>query len=234
MSARRAGLAVLAVAALAACAGGKPAAADSSAPAAVAATGISVDTAGWVPLFDATLSRWRGWKSDSLVSRGWVITDSMISKDSVVSDLTTRTNYGNFELEFEWKVGAMGNAGVFYKVTDEYDKPYWSGPEYQLRDEAMDPEAKNLKLSSASVYGLYAPPAGLTKPLGEWNTARIVVKGDSVTHWLNGQQAVAYALGSPDFTTLVKAAKFGEYPNFGRAAKGMIAIQGDHNGSLGL
>ena len=230
MSARAAATAVLCVSALAACAKATPDAADSSKPAAVA----TADTAGWTPLIDASLSHWRGWKSDSLVSRGWVITDSMISKDSVVSDLTTRTSYGNFELEFEWKLGAMGNAGVFYKVTDEYDKPYWSGPEYQLRDEAMDPEAKNLKLSSASVYGLYAPPGGLTKPLGDWNTARIVVKGDSVTHWLNGEVAVTYALGSPDFVTQVKAGKFGEYPNFGRAAKGMIAIQGDHNGSLGL
>ena len=164
----------------------------------------------------------------------WTISDSVISKDSVVSDLVTRAQFGSFELEFDWKIGPMGNAGVFYRVTDEYDRPYWSGPEYQLRDEALDPERKEPKLSSASVYGLIAPSSDVTKPLGEWNSARIVVRGDSVQHWLNGQQVAAYARTSPEWLAGVKASKFNDYPGFGRAERGAIAIQGDHNGSLAL
>ena len=59
-----------------------------------------------------------------------------------------------------------------------------------------------------------------------------MVKGSHVEHWLNGQKVVEYELGSPDWAAKVKASKFGEYPNYGRAAKGYIGIQGDHDGQL--
>jgi Domain of Unknown Function (DUF1080) len=230
VNARATRLCALCVVGIVGCSGGKPAAATDAAK---VATNATSDTVGFKPMFDARLTQWRAWKGDTAWG-AWVVTDSMISKDSVVRDLTTRAGYANFELAFDWKAGPMANAGVFYRVTDEYDRPYWSGPEYQLRDEAMDPKQENLKLASASVYGLYAPPGAMTKPLGEWNSARIVVNGNAVQHWLNGQQVVTYELSSPDFMTRVKAGKFGEYPNFGRAARGFIAIQGDHNGSLGI
>lgn len=232
MSARRITLAALGAAALAACGGEKPAAGgDTAKP---AATMAAADTAGFTPLFDAKMTKWRSWKSDSVIAGKWSFSDSVITKDSVQTDLVTRAPYGNFELAFDWKIGPMGNAGIFYRVTDEYDHPYWSGPEYQLRDEAMDPERKDPKLASASVYGLLAPPGGLTKPVHEWNSARIVVKGDSVQHWLNGTLVVQYDRTSADWVGKVKASKFNDYPNFGRAARGAIAIQGDHNGQLGL
>jgi hypothetical protein len=41
-----------------------------------------------------------------------------------------------------------------------------------------------------------------------------------------------YVLGSPDGEARVKASKFGEGPNYGRAKRGRIAMQGDHEGSL--
>jgi hypothetical protein len=128
----------------------------------------------------------------------------------------------------------MANAGVFYRVTEEYDKPYWSAPEYQLRDDAMDPKGENQLLASASVYGLLGPPFGISKPQGEWNTARIVVAGNFVEHWLNGQQVVQYQLGSPEWAAKVKATKFNDYPNFSLARRGFIAIQGDHQGQLSI
>jgi hypothetical protein len=198
----------------------------------VGLTGCAGGTAS-TPLVDARMTQWRGWKSDSMPA-GWTVTDSVLSKDGAVSDLSTRAQYANFELEFDWTIGPLGNAGVFYRVTDEYDHPYWSGPEYQLRDEALDPEGKDLTLASASAYGLYAPPAGVTRPLGAWNSARIVVNGNAVQHWLNGQQVVQYELSSHDWLARVKASKFGAYPGYGLARRGFISIQGDHTGSLSI
>ena len=63
-----------------------------------------------------------------------------------------------------------------------------------------------------------------------WNVRWIQVKqvrGSHVEHWLNGEQIVAYELGSADWTALVAASKFNKYPQFGRAPKGHIALQ-DH------
>jgi hypothetical protein len=72
------------------------------------------------------------------------------------------------------------------------------------------------------------------KPAGEWNSSRIVVNGNHVEHWMNGQKLLEYELGSPDWEAKVKASKFKDWPNYGRAARGHIGIQGDHSGTLEL
>src|SRR3972149_3725837 len=58
---------------------------------------------------------------------------------------------------------------------------------------------------------------------GEWNLARIVASGNHVEHWLNGQKVVEYELLSPEWEALVKASKFVEWPDYGRAKPGHIA-----------
>ncbi len=74
----------------------------------------------------------------------------------------------------------------------------------------------------------------MVKPFGEWNTTRIVIRGNHVEHWLNGQKVVEYDLGSPEWTAKVAASKFSKFPNYGLAKRGLIGIQGDHPGSLEL
>ena len=241
MQLRRAATVLCALVSFTACGGEAKTAADSSAATVAAAarpltakrdlpTGEAVV---WTPLIDGTMSQWRAWKADTMAP-GWIVAGDSLSKDGIVADLETRTQYANFELEFDWKVGTMANAGVFYRVTEEYDKPYWSAPEYQLRDEALDAEAKNLLLASASAYGVIAPSRAATKPLGEWNSARIVVAGSFVEHWLNGEQVLQYELNSPAWTQTVKGTKFEAYPNYGLAKRGFLSIQGDHAGTLSI
>jgi len=48
-----------------------------------------------------------------------------------------------------------------------------------------------------------------------------------VEHWLNGTRVVEYELGSADWKAKVKASKFAEWPNYGLAKTGYIALQ-DH------
>jgi hypothetical protein len=187
----------------------------------------------WRSLLDDKGSAWRGWKSEAFPS-GWKISGDELSKNGEVEDLVTREKYGDFELEFEWKIGEGGNSGIFYRGTREYEYIFWSAPEYQLLDDANAPDGKNRLTSAASNYGLYAAPAGIVKPHGEWNEARIVVRGAHVEHWLNGQKVVEYELATPDWKAKVAASKFGKFPNFGLAAKGYLAIQGDHPGTLTL
>lgn len=187
----------------------------------------------WRSLLDENGSAWRGWRSDAF-PRGWKISGDEISKDGEVEDLISRDEFGDFELEFEWKIGEGGNSGVFYRGTREYDYIFWSAPEYQLLDDAHAPDGKSRLTAAASNFGLYPAPAGNVKPDGEWNSARIVVDGAHVEHWLNGHKVVDYELGSPDWKSKVAASKFGKYPNFGLAKKGYLAIQGDHPGALAL
>jgi hypothetical protein len=188
----------------------------------------------WHTLFNGKLlDTFRGWRSDGM-PEGWHVVDGVLAKEGSVDDLVTKEQFGDFELELEWKIGKAGNSGVFYRGTREYDHIYWSAPEYQRLDDANAADGRSRLTAAAAAYGLYAPPAGVVKPFGEWNKTRIVIRGNHVEHWLNGRKVVAYDLGSPEWTAKVAASKFSKYPNYGLAKSGFIGIQGDHPGSLQL
>ncbi len=180
-----------------------------------------------------SLDAWRGYRSDAIPT-GWSVSDNVITKQGEAADLVSRDEFGNFDMTFDWKLAPGGNAGVFYRATEEYDHIYWSGPEYQLLDDARHPDGRNRLTAAASAYGLYAPPANVVHPAGEWNSSRIFVNDEHVEHWLNGQKVVEYDLRSVDWSAKVKASKFGEWVNYGLAPRGHIGIQGDHPGLLQL
>jgi hypothetical protein len=190
--------------------------------------------AGWRPLFDGTtLNGWREYRGQT-VPDGWFVRDGAITKTQGTSDIVTVDQFGDFELTLDWKIASGGNAGIFYRGTEEYDHVYWSAPEYQLLDDAKAPDGGDRLTSAGADYGLYPAPVGALKPAGEWNSARIVVIGAHVEHWLNGIKLLEYEFWSPDWEAKVKASKFGAWPNYGRAKRGHIAVQGDHDGELQL
>lgn len=207
-----------------ACSGGSSSGARSSSDS-VSMTGIP-DTS-WRVLFDGTSTdAWRGYRMDSMPA-GWQIEDGTLVRVGDTRDIITRDQFSDFELELEWKVDSAGNSGVMYRVTEEGEWSYHTGPEMQILDDAGHPDGGNRLTSAGSVYGLYAAPAGLVKPAGEWNTARVVVDSNHVEHWLNGTKGVEYELGSPDWEAKVKASKFIDWPGYGRSPRGHIALQ-DH------
>src|SRR5687768_1799762 len=98
--------------------------------------------AGWRSLFDGTnTSAWRGYRSQTFPA-GWRIVDGVLTKSGEVGDIITRDQFGNFQLALDWKLSPKGNAGIFYRGTEEYDHIYWSAPEYQLLDDAAHEDAK--------------------------------------------------------------------------------------------
>lgn len=206
--------------------------AESTAPAPGALTAEQM-AAGWRPLFGPGLSEWRGYKEQTVPS-GWSYANGLVTKTGSVNDIITRDQFGNFELAFDWMLPPGGNAGVFYRGTEEYDHIYWSAPEYQLLDDAGHPDGKSRLTAAGAAYAVYPSPSGVVKPAGEWNSSLIVVNGNTVQHWMNGQKLLEYELGSADWLEKVKASKFVAYPNYGRAARGYIGIQGDHDGTLSI
>jgi hypothetical protein len=190
--------------------------------------------AGWRSLFDGTsTSAWRGYKEQSFPA-GWTVVDGILTKTGSAHDIITRDQFGNFELALDWKIAAGGNSGVFYRGTEEYDHIYWSAPEYQLLDDAGHPDGQSRLTSAGAAYAVYPSPAGVVKPAGQWNSTLIVVNGNNVQHWMNGQKLLEYDFGSPDWEAKVKASKFVAYPHYGRASSGYIGLQGDHDGTLWL
>ena len=187
----------------------------------------------WRSLIDPTMSAWRGYKEQAMPSE-WKVEGGVVSKVKSTNDIVTRDQFANFELEWEWKIHEGGNAGVFYRGTEEFEKIYFTAPEYQLLDDAKAPDGKNRLTSAAANYALYPAPAGVVKAADQWNSSRIVARGPRVEHWLNGQKVVEYEAGSPDWEAKVKASKFASWPKYGRITQGHIGIQGDHDGELAI
>jgi hypothetical protein len=142
-------------------------------------------------------------------------------------DIITRDQYGDFEFACEWKVAPGGNSGIMYRVQEVEDATYRTGPEMQVLDNAAHADGKNPRTSAGALYGLIAPQHDLVRPAGEWNSVRIVAKGDTIEHWINGFKAVEYSLAEPGWAAMLKGTKFESWPRFGRETGGHIALQ-DH------
>lgn len=182
---------------------------------------------GWTLLFDGkSLDRWRGFKSPTPPA-GWKAADGALVREGTGGDLMTKEQYGDFELRLEWKVSKGGNSGIMFHVTPDGAETYETGPEMQILDNAVHRDGKDPMTSAGSNYALHPPARDVTKPIGEWNAVRLLVRGPHVEHWLNGVKLLEYELWSPDWEKRVQASKFAKMPGYGRAKRGHIVLQ-DH------
>ncbi len=189
---------------------------------------------GWKLLFNGTdLDGWRtfhGQENDS-----WEVVDGTLhcrpfDDAQKRADLITEDTYDNFELAFEWKIAPQGNSGVMFRVSEEFEQPYFSGPEYQILDDdgyPGDPVGEDQR--TGGNYDMHAPPEGREpRPVGEWNSSRLVVDGDHVEHWLNGARLFEYDLHSPEWLERKSNSKWNDVAGYGMSPAGHIALQ-DHS-----
>ena len=121
-------------------------------------------------------------------------------------DIKTVKLYEDFDFTFEWKMGPLGNSGVKYQI-EKSDK--WQpkglegfhirarGHEMQLVDDVGHPDAQKGPLKQCgSLYNHIACTRPAKVRLGEFNTARLVIRGLHVEHWINGERLVSYELES--------------------------------------
>ena len=187
--------------------------------------------AGWRPLFDgSTLTGWHVYHGTGAPT-GWRAANGMISRVGGSGDLVTDEQFGNFDLALDWKIQPGGNSGIIYRISDEGEATYMTGPEFQVLDDARHADGKDPLTSAGAAYGLYPAPRGIVKPAGEWNAARIVVNGNHVEHWLNGTRTAQYDLGSSEWSKKVAASKFAAWSGYGKSSRGRIGLQ-DHGDSV--
>lgn len=144
----------------------------------------------------------------------------------ITEDLFSKDTYRDFELMFDWRISPAGNSGVKYRIQDHFfvrpskeqfelqvehslqnpvtERPskgqdYVAGFEYQLTDDSANSDAtSNLKHTAGALYDMVAPSQHASKPVGEFNRSRIVVRGNHVEHWMNEVKVVDSTLDSPD------------------------------------
>ena len=145
----------------------------------------------------------------------WYVEDGLLvcesGPDKEYGYLGTDRQYVDFELTLEFKQGADGNSGVFFRSSIEGTKI--TGWQVEVA-----PPGSN----TGGIYESYGrgwlikPDPELDKFLkfGEWNTMKIRVKGEQVDTWLNGNKMVTF-----------KDEKIGK-------AKGSIALQIHSGGGI--
>ena len=158
---------------------------------------------------------------------------------AITEDLFSADTYRDFELEWDWKISPRGNSGLKYRIQDHVflpahlvpkfepnvnealthrrtDRPargqdYVIGFEYQITDNATNPDAiANGPLHrTAALYDIFPASKDVSKPVGEFNHSRLVVKGDHVEHWLNGVKVLDASLKAPEVAASM-AKRWGE------------------------
>lgn len=194
---------------------------------------------GWEILFDGkNIDKWMTIDKNNSPSAGWGIENgTLYVKDHKKGqDIITKETYGNFELVFDFNLTNGANSGIKYLVgeikNNSTGKMDWNGPEYQIIDDYNHPEVKDHafeKGSTASLYLAYAPENKKLYPAGQWNTGKIIVKGNHIEHWLNGIKVVSCERGTRDFRDRMAATKFKVYDNYGELPEGHIMLT-DHDG----
>jgi hypothetical protein len=108
----------------------------------------------------------------------WTVQEGVIHYDGKGQSLQTAKDYGDFEMWVDWKIKAGGDSGIYLRgqpqvqIWDFNKNKVGSGGLYNNQKHAKDP----LKCAD--------------KPIGEWNTFRITMKGEIVNVWLNGEHVV--------------------------------------------
>lgn len=182
---------------------------------------------GWQLLFDGqTFNGWRGYGLKGLPEAGWEIKDGTLRTVAKVKgkELITERKFTDFELSWEWRAALGANNGVKYFVTE--DRPKSPGHEYQTIDDERHPDAKRGPLyQTGAFYDVFPPAADKpSKPAGEWNSSRIIVRGDHVEHWLNGKNILTYTAGSDAVKAAVAKSKFKGEAGFGNKITGPIML----------
>lgn len=154
---------------------------------ALLSTSISAQT---VNLFNGkNLEGWKIYGTEKwYVENGLLVCES--GPDKQYGYLATEKQYDNFELTLEFRQGADGNSGVFFRSTIEGTKiTGW-------QVEVAPPGHHTGGIYESYGRGwLIKPDSVLDKHLkfGDWNEMKIRVKDGTVTTWLNGQQMITLA-----------------------------------------
>ncbi|MER3415616.1 MAG: DUF1080 domain-containing protein [Gemmataceae bacterium] len=120
-------------------------------------------------------------KANARVLPHWTVNNGVLHYDGKGDNLQTVKDFGDFELLIDWKIQKDGDSGIYLR----------GNPQVQIWDPDSKPAAG---VGSGGLYNNQKYPNKPLKradrPVGAWNTFRILMKGDRVTVHLNGELVV--------------------------------------------
>jgi hypothetical protein len=148
------------------------------------------DPAKWMALDKAALAKKKA-ASIADINEHWSIDNGELVNDGHGMYLSTRKNYGDFELLVDYKTVAKADSGIYLRGI----------PQVQIWDTTKEGGKWGIGADKGS-GGLWNNPKGdsgkdplvlADKPFGQWNSFRIFMVGERVTIWLNGKLIVENA-----------------------------------------
>ncbi|MBN2580034.1 MAG: DUF1080 domain-containing protein [Pirellulales bacterium] len=179
---------------------------------------LSEQAAGWQLLFDGKSDK--GWKAIYRLPyrKGYQIDNGTLELCYPRYRLATVEEFDDFELCFQWRVAPRSTGGVYYRVSRDETK-VWDPPGMRIQDNALGGQP------AGSVVHIDNAPPDAARPVGQWNQARLIVRGNHVEHWLNGRKAASCEIGSPQFKEQVKKNHLD--PEYGKTPKGFLVLQSE-------
>ena len=194
---------------------------------------------GWQKLFDGKTTT--GWHTYGKATAGsdWKIDDGALFLDASHKtagqggDLVTNEEFTNYHLKLEWKISKNGNSGIIFNVHEDpkYSATYTTGPEMQVLDNGGHADGKITKHRSGDLYDLVQSRKENVKPVGEWNSAEIILNNGALELIQNGESIVKTTMWDDNWKQLVAGSKFKTWPAFGIYKTGKIALQ-DHGNEV--
>jgi hypothetical protein len=121
-------------------------------------------------------------EADEDMRAHWKAVDGILVFDGKGRSLCTAKDYGDFEMFVDWKIGKGGDSGIYLR----------GSPQVQIWDTAN--RLVGAQVGSGGLYNNQKNPSKPSKladkPVGEWNSFRIVMVGEKVTVYLNGELVV--------------------------------------------
>jgi Domain of Unknown Function (DUF1080) len=153
-----------------------------------------------------------------------------------ITDIRTKKLYRDFDWRFEFRNN--GNQGVFYRFDVSGQYAWHTGIEYAIDNNVTQ---STQKFRAGAAYDLFAPSTQeyFLNNTSKWNSLRIVAKGDSVEHWLNGVKVAGFKYWSASFLTAYQNSKWTGFNRYCQTApnnrtyipEGYLGLQGDHGGT---
>jgi Domain of Unknown Function (DUF1080) len=117
-----------------------------------------------------------GWNDEGKAKGHWTVKDGILHYDGKGESLKTAKNYGDIDLYVDWKISPMADSGIYLRGKPQVQ--IWDRPD----------------VGSGGLFNNKKNPSKPTKvadkPVGEWNTFHIIMKGEKVTVYLNGEKVV--------------------------------------------
>jgi hypothetical protein len=186
---------------------------------------------GWLLLFNGTSTEgWHGYNLSGFPD-SWTLEEGTLTMNSKGGqedqDIITNKKYKSFAFSFDFKLTKGANSGIIFQIEEnpKYEFPYETGPEFQIIDQDNWPDKLEDWQILGANYAMYPPLAKPYKPVGEWNSALLVVDGNHVTQILNGVVVVTYDKYSEDWKKKRDSGKWSDFPDYGKFDEGHISLQ---------